>query len=363
MAWSKVDFFETGSSYYEAVLAAIASARTSVLVEKYIFRSDRTGRAILEALCQAQSRGVFVYLRVDGVGSREHVTELSEFCGAKKLELEVFHPLPLAPQGAYHPAGFARQDGFLNRWRMMNRRTHRKIVIIDSKLAFLGGRNVDDVENELYAGDQAWHDLSVRVEGDAVPILEQAFWLRPFRRLPSRDFLLNYNWRLKLARNTWFSHRLQRAKNRFWVITPYFAPTPSILFHLRLAARRGVDIRLILPRKIDIPISRMAARALYRQLLGWGVKIYEYEPAVLHRKLMIIDEIAVIGSGNLNHRSFMHDLEVDLVLRQSSHVERCRSLFLQDQVDSAEILPDTLERLPLWKRMLYWMASWLVYWL
>jgi cardiolipin synthase len=363
MAWTKVDFLESGQSYYRSVLFAIGHAKHSVLIEKYIFRFDRTGRAILTALSAAQSRGVRIYIRIDGVGSRDELSAISEFCGSNKLELEVFHPLPFAISGAYHPAGFARVDSFMMRWRMMNRRAHRKLVIIDEKIAFSGGRNVDDVENEEYSGTRAWHDLSLRLEGDSIPTLVEAFWLRPFRRQPSRDFLLNYNWRLKLARNSWFHRRIQRARKIFWVVTPYFAPTPAILFQLRVAARRGVDIRLVLPKKNDVPLSSMAARALYRQLLGWGVRIFEYVPSILHRKLWVIDDLALVGSGNLNHRSFIHDLELDMVLRMPPHVERSRELFLQDMAQSQEILVGTLERLPWWKRMLYSMASWLVYWL
>lgn len=362
MAWRKVDFLETGEIYYRAVVNEIRLAKASVLIEKYIFRCDRTGRELLDALCEAQARGVRVYLRVDGIGSRDELTALSEYCGSKKLELEVFHPLPFAT-GAYHPSGFARVDTFFMRWRMMNRRCHRKIVIIDEKIAFAGGRNVDDVENERYAGAQAWHDLSLRLEGESVAALVEAYWLRPFREMPSKDFLLNYNWRLKFARNAWFSRKLQRAQTRFWVVTPYFAPTPAILFHLRTAARRGVDIRLVLPKKNDVPLSSLAARALYRKLIQWGVRIFEFEPRILHRKLWVIDQLALVGSGNLNHRSFIHDLELDMVLRAPEHVERSRELFLQDMKHSQEILEGTLERLPWWKRMIYSMASWLVYWL
>ncbi len=362
MAWTRVDFLETGEKYYRAVLREIAGAQRSVLVEKYIFRCDRTGREILEALCAAQARGVRVYVRVDGVGSRDELDALSSFCGKQKLELEVFHPLPFAT-GAYHPSGFARMDTFLMRWRMMNRRSHRKIVIVDEKLAFAGGRNVDDVENEKYRGKKAWHDLSLRLEGDSIAKMVEAYWLRPFRQQPTRDFLLNYNWRLKLARNSWFSRGLRSAKEKFWVVTPYFAPTPAILFHLRTAARRGVDIRVVVPRQNDVPLSKLAARGLYRKLLSWGIRIYEFEPRILHRKLWVIDDLAVVGSGNLNHRSFIHDLELDIVLRFPPHVERSRALFLEDLAQSQEILADTLERLPWWKRMVYSMASWLVYWL
>ncbi|HEY8279899.1 MAG TPA: phosphatidylserine/phosphatidylglycerophosphate/cardiolipin synthase family protein [Bdellovibrionota bacterium] len=352
MAWARVDFLETGDSYYKAVLASIGEARHSVLVEKYIFRNDQTGKQILSAMASARQKGARVYLRVDGVGSRDEAPALSDFCRSKNIEFEVFHPLP-----------FAAFASFFRSLKLINRRTHRKLVIVDGLVAFSGGRNVDDVESERCSGSQAWHDLSVKLEGPSVAKLVQAFWMRTFRRHPSHDFLLNYTWRLKLARNTWFVRKLQRSRKRFWVVTPYFAPTPAMLFQIFLATKRGVDVRLILPQKIDVELSRMAARAAYDRLLRWGVRIYEFQAKVLHRKLWLIDDTALVGSGNLNHRSFMHDLELDVILRESSDVKRAEELFLADQVMSRRMELRDMERLPAWKRAFYWLASWLVYWL
>ena len=252
MAWTSVEFFPSGDGYYESVLETIAGATRSILIEKYIFRYDRTGIAFLEELAKARSRGVRVLLRVDGLGSREEIPSLKNFCARNRIEFEVFHPLPFA--GALRDRQLALFDTFLRRLRALNRRSHRKLVLVDGKVAYAGGRNIDDVESEKLSGPNAWHDLSVRAEGSSLRKLESAFWLWPFRRQPSRDFLLNYNWLLKLSRNSWFFRQLQESHKCFWVVTPYFAPTPAMLFQLRLAARRGVDVRLVLPSKIDVPI-------------------------------------------------------------------------------------------------------------
>jgi cardiolipin synthase A/B len=332
-----------------------------VLIEKYIFRFDRTGHAVLRALSEARARGVRVLLRVDGVGTRDEVPALADYCASHGIEFEVFHPLPFAR--ILRRRGLVRLDSFLARWRALNRRSHRKLVLVDDETGFSGGRNVDDVESERRAGNHAWHDLSIRVEGSAMKRLVRAFWLWPFRKQPSRDFLLNYNWRLKRSRNTWFHRRIHEARRRLWIVTPYFAPTPAMLFQIRHAARLGADVRLVLPEKNDVALSQFAARALYWQILGWGVRVFEYQPKILHRKLWVIDELCVVGSGNLNHRSFMHDLEIDVILHQPAHVQLGAELFLDDQVRSREILRDDLARLPLVRRVLYWLASWLVYWL
>lgn len=363
MTWTNITFLETGDSYYDCLLQEIRNAKDTVLMEKYIFRFDSTGRSILEELALAQKRGVRVYLRIDGVGSADDVKPISEFCGKEFLDLEVFHPLPFAGRGAYYPAGFARVDGFLTRWRMINRRTHRKLVIVDERIAFTGGRNVADVHAERMFGDQAWHDLSLRLEGESVKRLVDGFWFRPAKNGPSQEILMNYNWRLRQNRNSFFSSSISKSQKRVWVITPYLAPTPSMLFHLRNAARRGVDIRIVLARKIDVPISRIVAIGLYRKLMRWGIKIFEYEPKLLHRKLWLFDDTALVGSANFNHRSFIHDLELDIVLRQSPTHEKAEALFATDQSNSVQVHWDDLEKLPIGTRVLSWLASWLTYWL
>lgn len=361
--WRNVEFLEDGDAYYRALLNEIGNATSSVLLEKYIFRFDETGRAVLEALAGARRRGVSVYVRVDGIGSRDHVPAILSFCRHSGIEFEVFHPLPFFARSRFRTARVGPLESLIARCRWINRRTHRKLVVIDERVAFSGGRNIDDVESESRAGLEAWHDLSIRLEGEAVAALVQAFWLKHWRRQPSRDLLLNHDRGLRRTRNRWFHRRLRAVRSRLWVVTPYFAPTPAMLFHLRKACLRGVDVRLVLPRKIDVPLSRFAARALYSHLLRWGVRIFEYEPRILHRKLWVIDEVCVVGSGNLNHRSFMHDLEVDVLLRDRDSASRGAALFLGDQGESQEIFAREFDRLSVLKLMLYWFASWLVYWL
>lgn len=366
MGWKRVDFYETGDAYYQAVVDEIALAKQSVLLESYIFRMDRVGLRILDALCAAAARQVKVFLRIDGVGSRLDLAAIANYCGNAKLDLEVFHPLPFTAAGPYHPSGMARHDGFISRWKMINRRSHRKLILIDETVAFTGGRNIDEVHSEEYAGKAAWHDLSLRLEGPAVEDLVRAFRFRPFTIFPKnpvRDILLNYSWRLRQSRNNWFARRMRRSAQRIWIITPYFTPTPLMLFQLRAAARRGIDVRVILSQKTDVMISRFAAIGLYRKLLRWGVRVFEYEPSLLHEKLWVVDSTAVVGSANFNYRSFMHDLEIDVILREPAHVETAAKLFLQDQTQSLEIRKDQLARQTAWIRIVSWFASWFSYWL
>jgi cardiolipin synthase A/B len=363
MGWSRVEFLETGDEYFKSLLTEFGSARRSVLLEFYIFRMDRLGREVLGALSNCRQRGVEVFLRVDGIGSSPDLQEISEFCEKERIELEVFHPLPFERARQYFAVGFAKADSFLTRWRLINRRTHRKLVIVDEKVAFAGGMNVDEVQVEKFGGSPAWHDLSLRLEGRGVRELLDAFWFRPFHHFTFYNCLLNYSWRLRQARNRWISRAISRAQRKVWVISPYFAPTPAMLYQLKSAARRGVDIRIILTKKSDVLISRLAALGLYRKLVNWGIRIYEFEPSLLHRKLTVIDRLAMVGSGNLNHRSFIHDLELDIILRKEEEVEKASELFLADQRQSRIIEEDYLEKLGLGKRILSWLAGWLSYWL
>lgn len=363
MAWSDVKFLATGDSYFTELLRRIQGAETSVLLEFYIFRMDPLGREILEALCACRDRGVKVFLRLDGVGSLNDLGGIESFCGERELELEIFHPLPFTKPGSYFPAGFAKADTFLTRWALINRRTHRKLVIIDEKIAFTGGMNIQREQSERFSGREAWHDLSVRVEGPGVGELVQAFWFRPFREFTYEHCLLNYSWRLRQGRNNFVSRSINQARERVWVISPYFAPPPNMLFQLRVAAKRGIDIRLIMGKKSDVFVSRLAAMGLYRKLLSWGIKVYEYEPSLLHRKLWVIDDISLVGSTNFNHRSFFHDLEIDVILRQPERVDEAKRLFLSDQEQSTRINEDFLQHLGWGSRLLSWVAGWFTYWL
>ena len=363
MGWSSVQFLESGDSYYQALLEEFRRAKKSILMESYIFEVDRVGREVLEGLCEAQGRGVKVFLRVDGIGSMGNIKEIIEFCDQRTLELEIFHPLPFAPEGNYFSVGFAKVDNFLTRWRLINRRTHRKLVIIDERVAFTGGRNVKEDQSERFAGQEAWHDLSLRLEGEGVDELVDAFWFHPTKGKEFKDCLFNYSFRLRQRRNHWLEHQIRNAKKRVWITTPYFAPTPTMLLDLRRTARRGVDVRFVFTRKIDVLVSKLAARGLYRRLLRWGVKVHEYEPRLLHRKMWVVDDLAIVGSANFNYRSLIHDLEVDVILRQPDRVAKAVELSLADQQDSRVISLADMKKVNPIKRFASWIAGWFTYWL
>ena len=307
-----------GGAKYQALLADIATATRHVHLEYYIYEPDRTGAALRDALVARARAGVQVRLLVDAIGS----------AGARRF----FAPL-LAAGGEvawFHPMRF----GHVWRRPWANLRTHRKIVVIDGRVAYTGGMNVTDAQDERL-GDDAYRDLHLRLEGEVVRALQLVFCEDWAYATGDRGFLS------AVARDTprepapgpvraqvlvsgpdspWEAiHRLhvsaiQAAKRRVWMTTPYFVPGEAAMMALTSAALAGLDVRLLVPRESDSKLVTLAARSYFGPLLVAGVKIHEYGPRMLHSKsLLVDDELVVIGSANFDHRSFRLNFEVSVL--------------------------------------------------
>src|SRR5690606_21977856 len=295
-----VDLLVDGGAKYQALLADIASATKHVHLEYYIYEPDRTGTALRDALAERARAGVEVRLLVDAIGSGR----------ARSF----FRPLLDAGGEVawFHPMRFGRF------WRRpwANLRTHRKIVVIDGRVAYTGGMNVTDEQDERL-GDTAYRDLHLRLEGAVVRKLQLVFCEDWAYATGGRDFLSS------VARDTpreelpgsvraqvlvsgpdspWEAiHRMhvsaiQAAKTRVWMTTPYFVPGEAAMMALTSAALAGLDVRLLVPRDSDSMLVTLAARSYFGQLLVAGVKIYEYGPRMLHSKALLVDdELVVIG--------------------------------------------------------------------
>jgi cardiolipin synthase len=152
------------------------------------------------------------------------------------------------------------------------------------------------------------------------------------------------------------------ANRRIWITTPYFVPPPKMLHLLRKMAWSGVDVRLIVPKKSDIWFMTWVSRAFYFSMLRAGVRVFEYEPRVLHAKTMIVDDWFLVGSANFNHRSFLHDLEVEVRVAESSSRAVLVSQFEIDQAFSSEVLPTTWARRMFIPRIVGWFFTRFRYW-
>lgn len=336
------------------MLDAIEAATTSVRLEIYIFADDRTGREFLAALRAARARGVRVQVLVDGVGSLElpdsFWTPLREAGG----EFRWFNPVAL------------------RRWSY---RDHRKILVCDDAVAFIGGFNIADV----YNGDgvrRGWRDLGLRLTGPVVGELAEAFDElftkagtphRRFQRLrrAANEIVGGRDWRLLFSgpgRQRGHLRRslgedLARARS-VQIVSGYFLPTWRLRLALARVCRRGGRVQLILAGKSDVLLSKLASRRLYQKLLRAGVEIYEYLPQVLHAKLFIIDDVVYAGSANLDARSLRINYEVLLRLANPEMATGARAIFAADVPHCQRIDPATWKRsrsflTRLWERWAY----------
>jgi len=317
----------TGREIFPAMLDAINAARKSVRLETYTYSDGKLGKQFLEALTAAAQRGVRVQVLVDAVGSW-------------LLPNDFFKPLIDA--GAE-----VRRFNPWNFWRF-GVRDHRKMLICDDHVAFIGGFNISDE----YDGDGVtcgWCDAGAKIEN---PVLieklalsfDQLFSMadfhrRPFLRLRAfkrrrkgirkkavEELLLTNPGRGKSPFQIALHNDLHKAKE-IQIISAYFLPTRQLRRDLRWAAKRGARVRLVLAGKSDVPISQLAAQHYYRRLLKAGVEIYEYEPQILHAKLMIADGAVHVGSANLDIRSLNLNYEIMLRLQDETVAVGARNYF------------------------------------
>ncbi len=346
--WEEETLFFDGDAFFAVLIRAISQAE-SVDFETYIYEHDELGRQIARALCDAASRGARVRLMIDGVGSASWTEHYLAPLAQAGVEVRIFHPLPWEVTSL---------KSWISLFRKVNRRNHRKVVIIDGRSAWVGSMNVSAYHVRSLRGPESWRDTGARVTGPPITRLQEGFeqaWRRAWtpgtrrrrrrlHRLRAPENVrqgelvrLNYTRDLRRFAHREFLRRIVDAEHRIWITNPYLVPNKLLIQALSYAASKGVDVRLIVPRKPDILFMRWAASAFYNDLLKSGVRIFEYLPRVLHAKTFLIDDWVSVGSNNLNHRSLIHDLEVDVGL---THPESHRALerqFLMDIAESQEV--------------------------
>lgn len=342
-----------GAATYGAILEAVAAARDHVHVEYYIFRPDRTGTQLRDALIERAKAGVKVRLLLDAMGSGSvndrFVQPLIDAGG----EFAWFHPTRFQP--------------FTRSW--VNLRTHRKIVVVDGQVAFTGGINVTDEEDERLC-DDAYRDLHLRIEGEAVRSIQLVFvedWAYATRH-GHTTFEGTALWRnfdadvsdgvsaqvlVSGPDSSWEAiHRLHvaaihEAKKRVWLVTPYFVPGEAARMALTSAALGGLDVRLVVPKMSDSRLVTLAARSYYDELLEAGIKVYEYGPRLMHSKALLCDDgVAIIGSANFDHRSFRLNFEISMLLRDGGTAAELGRL-IESYIEAAAQVQDERDR-PFW---------------
>lgn len=349
MRWTRENPYFNGDDYFRDLIGEIDRARRSIDLQYYIFAADALGLRMVDALKRATRRGVRVHIVVDCFGSWDSIGWLQGELQNTGATVVVYHPFPWLQ-------GFRRGSDLL-------RRNHRKVCVIDRSVAWVGGMNVDARHLREIAGDEAWRDNGVRVEGRPVRLLlwyGRKFRRKFFRTLPSlkrssvtelpvrlNDRLL---WRRQL--NADLLQRIRKARNRVWITSAYFVPAGSVLRALKRAANSGADVRILVAHESDLPFMEIVAYAFFYGLLSSGVRIFRYFPRMLHAKNIIVDDWCVTGSSNFNHRSFLHDLEADVVLGKEESRRAFEEQFLLDLKSSHEITLQNWREAPILHRIL-----------
>lgn len=338
-----------GGNAYPAIIQAVQQARDHVHLLYYIFTPEQNGTALRDALVERARAGVQVRLLIDAIGSSK----------IRKAFLQ-----PLFDAGAevvwFHPSQLLRP--FKRPW--MNLRTHRKLVIVDGLVAFTGGINITDEQDERIRED-AYRDLHMRVEGPVVRNLQLVFiedWLyasgqkkqalmpaqlwprTPAPEPPPRDIQTQVL--VSGPDSGWETiHRLHvaaihEARRRVWLVTPYFVPGEAACMALTSAALGGLDTRLLVPKRSDSLLVTLAARSYFDELLAAGVRIFEYGPRMLHTKAFIADDhLSIVGSANFDHRSFRLNFELSMMIRDKAITGELEQLLQAEFEQAVEVTP------------------------
>ena len=373
VAGNRVELLKDGPETFETMFAAMRAANHHIHIETFILDDDRIGRQLADILIERRQAGVEVRLMYDSIGALK--TAEKYFAGLRQHGVQVYEYHPLDPTDV------------IRIWRLNNRH-HRKITIIDGRVGFTGGLNISGVYSSSSSGGirsltQGWRDTHVRVDGPAVAQLQRLFvalWAR-IHEAPPLDgpeyfpFLEEQGAQLiRLADSKagdaevdiykLYLAVIDHARERIWITQGYFSPDRRILDALIRAARRNVDVRLLLPGLTDSWVTLNSSRAHYGELLAAGVRVFERRDALQHAKTAVVDTIwSTVGSANMDYRSFLHANEANLVIWGRDFAEKMEDLFLADQAYNVEIkYPDWQQR-PLGRKMMEFFGSLFDYWL
>jgi cardiolipin synthase A/B len=348
----------SGREMFPAMLAAIEAARESVCLETYFCAADYLGERFRGALVRARQRGARVRVLVDALGSISLPATFWGLLHAAGGEVRQFNPLALDRLGI---------------------RDHRKLLVCDERVAFVGGFNLA----AEYDGDgvaRGWCDLGLKVGGELAGQLAASFeemFLRAdfrhkrfmrLRRFTAKKAVQTLHEELLLSGPGWGPSPVKQAlrgdlgrARSVQIIVPYFLPTWQIRRGLASVVRRGGTVQLILPGKSDVLLSQLAGQSLYRRALKAGVQLYEYQPQVLHAKLIIADDAVYVGSANLDQRSLNINYELMIRFEQTAMAEQARAIFARTLAHCREITREEWRRSrTIWRRLKQRWAYWLL---
>jgi len=353
-----VKLLRDGVDAFPEMLRAIQGARHRVRLETYIFGADAVGQLFADALAEAVRRGVRVTVLYDAVGSVWTPRSFFRRMRATGVEAHAFRP-------------FSRHVSL----RRFIQRDHRKLLVVDSRVAFVGGINISaEWAPRGVPRGRGWRDDALRIEGPAAAALERRFFaswrvavrerLRAWRsKPPPPDGPPAGGLGLAILSSRRAIHRayvraLESAERSVLVAAGYFAPDGRVLSALEDAARRGVEVKLLLAGRSDHAFMTWAARGFYARLLRAGVRVFEWSEGVLHAKTAVVDgRWATVGSFNLEPLSLLHNHEVNVALVEPSFAAQLEASLRKDLSACREVTLAAHARRPRWKRLLEWAMS------
>ena len=354
---NKIQLLHNGDEYFPAMLQAISSAQHSVNFAAYIFHSDEVGRQFRDAFCERARAGIQVRVLLDGIGSGVSLDN-SDVRMMREAGCKFAY---------YHPTVSLRID-------RTNRRSHRRLLVVDGKIGFTGSAGFARKWAGRAQDNKHWRDMQAQIEGPLVAKLQGAFeehWVKTFGETlsgaaqfplvaPAGDL------KAQVVASHSFSMApiplvqamaFAAADKRIWITNPYCTPTDDQVDLLVQAVQRQVDVRLILPGvNNDQPLTKSAGRAAYGRMLEGGVKIFEYQPTMIHTKAMVVDGLfSMFGSSNLDARSSEINEELDVVVYDEKFGREMEAAFEKDLQQSREYTLEEFKNRSWWERTTEWL--------
>ncbi|AXY41462.1 cardiolipin synthase [Halomonas sp. JS92-SW72] len=348
---NRAELLVDGEATFDSLFDGIERARDYVLIQFFIVRNDALGIELKHRLQRVAERGVRVYFLYDEVGSHKlnegYLRDLAS-CG-----VEV--------------SAFRSSRGFRHRFQL-NFRNHRKVLVVDGHEGWVGGFNVG-VEYLGQGRHGPWRDTHLKLTGPSALGLQEAFW-EDWHWATGEVITLSWTPRVTCEEchqvvivpsgpadrldtaGLLVQHAIHSARERFWVTSPYFVPDQGVQDALRLAAMRGVDVRIMIPERPDHLLVFLSAFSFLPDMLRAGVKVYRYQPGFLHQKVMLIDDSAAsIGTVNLDNRSFRLNFEITAFLPDRLFAAKVRLMLEKDFADCRRIDLEEITSRPLWRKL------------
>ncbi|HEV8332359.1 MAG TPA: cardiolipin synthase [Steroidobacteraceae bacterium] len=370
---NQVKVLVDGPETYAAIEASMRAARRSIDLETFIYGDDDIGRRFAALLAEKKREGIEVRVLYDSLGSMDTPRSFFDELRSQGIDVREFRPMNPVKNPLI--------------WNIHNR-DHRKIVVVDGKTGFTGGINIDSTYLSASTSrpgpkrglKDGWRDTHVRIDGPAVAQLQQLFlesW-----KVAGGAVGPETNAAIQPAGNTLvtivgnssesddrslygtYLAAFNCASRRLWITHAYFAPNEDLLTAMTEAAQRGVDVRLIVPSFTDSSIVLNATQATYTRLLESGVKIYELKDALLHAKSVVIDgTVSIVGSANLDMRSFLHNEEVNAIVIDRDVGQRMEQVFEKDQKAARPVALERWQQRSTWQRFKEFWVSLFRYWI